>query len=179
MRELTQIPPLDAYPSLDELARAPERAEALSEPTRSILVARCAAVLCALSASGLARFDQQPSENQAAQPERLLTVLEVAEMLSFARGYTYELVRRGEIRALHHGKHWRISLAAVKEFIAKYESERGVDKSVSLMLSRLDDRRTTQASTKGARTRTDRTREAARRPSHDSVEVGVRDLAHS
>jgi hypothetical protein len=42
----------------------------------------------------------------------------------------------------------------------------------------LHDRRATQASAKGARTRTDRTRETARRPSDDRIEVGTRDLAH-
>ena len=166
--------------SLDEIACAPERAADISEPTRSALLARCAAVLAALSASGLTRVEHQPSESyRAADPEqRLLTVTEVGEILRFARGYTYELVRRGEIRALHHGKYWRISLAAVEEFIAKHEGT-AVDRSVSLMLSRLNDRRSIQASTKGARHRPGGTRETARRPSDDGIEVGARRLANS
>jgi excisionase family DNA binding protein len=164
--------------SLDEIACAPERAAKLSELTRSILVARCAAVLCALSAPGLARVEQQPNENQAGDRERLLTVIEVADILRLARGYTYELVRRGEIRALRHGKYWRLSPTAVEEFIRKNENVGTLDKSLSAMLSRLHDRRATQASAKGARTRTDRTRETARRPSDDRIEVGTRDLAH-
>ena len=163
--------------SLDEIACAPGRAVGLSELTRSILVARCAAVLCALSSPGLARVEQQPNENQAA-PERLLTVLEVADILRLARGYTYELVRRGEIRALRHGKYWRLSPTAVEEFIRKNEGVGKVDRSLSNMLSRLHDRRATQTGTKGARTRTDRTRETARRPSDDRIEMGTRDLAH-
>jgi excisionase family DNA binding protein len=96
---------------------------------RSILVARCAAVLAALSASGLAPADQQPIQNhQVAVPEHLLTVSEVGEILGFARGYTYELVRRGDIRAVHRGRYWRVTPAAIEEFIANNEGSRAVDK---------------------------------------------------
>lgn len=170
---------VSAVPSLDEIANAPERAADFSESTRSALLARCAAVLAALSAAGRARIEQRSNENQGTNPERLLTVPEVATILGFARGYTYELVRRGEIRALHHGKYWRITPAAVEEFIRKNESSATLDKSLSNMLSRLDDRRTAKASTQSARIGSDRVGEAARGPSGDPQPMGARVLAGS
>jgi excisionase family DNA binding protein len=171
--------------SLDELLADPVRVRALPRSVRNDLLARCAAVILVLSSA-----DDSPEVRPNAQAvptpgdprasdNNLMTVLEVAEILGFARGYTYELVRRGDIRALHHRKYWRISPAAVEEFIRKNEGAGPVDRSLTSMLSRLHDRRTTQASTKGARTRTDRTRETARRASDDNIEVGTRDIAHS
>ena len=149
----------------------------LDDLNREQLVAVLADALARLISTSIAPSTTTDS-HRADEPERLLTVSEVGEILGFARGYTYELVRKGEIRALHHGKHWRITPAAVEEFIAKNEGSRTVDKSVSLMLSRLHDRRTTQASTKGSRARTDRARETPGRPSDDNIEVGTRVLAN-
>jgi excisionase family DNA binding protein len=139
---------LQAMPLLDDLAREPARAASLSRESRNLLLSRCAAILAALSA-----LDEPASDERggAADPERdrMLTVPEVAELLGFARGYTYELLRRGEIRALHHGKYWRISPTAVAEFIRSHEGRGELARSVNGMLGRITDR---AASAGGART---------------------------
>jgi len=103
--------------------------------------------------------DQREPAVEPAVRAKLLTVPEVAEILGFAPGYTYELVRRGEIRAVHYGKYWRLTPDALEDFIRRREGIRSPDRSLNEMLSRLDDRRSAQASPKGARNR------QARRPS--------------
>jgi len=131
---------LKATPLLDDLAREPARAAGLSRESRSALLSRCAAILAALSALDEPPPDDHTAAGGLAEPERLLTVPEVAELLGFARGYVYELLRRGDIRALHHGKHWRGRPAAVAEFIRSYEGRGEAARSVSSMLGRITDR---------------------------------------
>ena len=171
--------------SLDEVLADPGRARTLPRSVRNDLLALCAAVIVALS-SGDDSAEAKPNAQAAlaAEPKQragdnLLTVPEVAEILGFARGYVYEIVRRGQIRAVHHGKYWRITIAAVEEFIRENEGAGAVDRSLSSMLSRLHDGRAVQASTKGARTRPSGTRKETRSASDDRIEVGARDLAHS
>lgn len=57
--------------------------------------------------------------HESGQP---LTVPQVAELLGFARGYTYEPLRSGEIRALRRGRYWRVTPQSVEDFI---RSKRG------------------------------------------------------
>lgn len=132
---------LKALPLLDDLAREPNRAIGLSREHRGLLLSRCAAILAALSApdDGVAGAGPEVGEPEQ-ERERLLTVPEVSELLGFARGYTYELLRRGEIRALHHGKYWRVRQSALAEFIENYEARGHVARSVSQMLGRLRER---------------------------------------
>jgi len=147
---------LKALPLLDDLAREPNRAAGLSREYRGLLLSRCAAILAALSAPD----DGAPgagAEVAEAEPERerLLTVPEVSELLGFARGYTYEQLRRGEIRALHHGKYWHVRQSALAEFIENYEARGHVARSVSQMLGRLRDRTKAPGATPAARANTD------------------------
>jgi len=167
--------------SLDEVLADPARVRALPRSVRNDLLARCAAVIVTLSSADDSAEVRPNAQTAPATDEQraLLTVPEVAEVLGFARGYTYELVRRGEIRALHHGKYWRISPAAVEEFIRKNEGTGTVDRSLSSMLSRLRDSRAAQTSAKGARPRPSESRKEARGASDDGIKVGARDLAHS
>ncbi len=136
---------LKALPLLDDLVREPARAAGLSRESRSALLSRCAAILAALSALDEPPPDDTTAADGLTERERLLTVPEVAKLLGFARGYTYELLRRGEIRALRHGKHWRVSPAAVTEFIRSHEGRGETARSVSSMLGRITDRSASSA----------------------------------
>jgi len=72
---------LKAMPLLDDLAREPARAAGLSRESRSALLSRCAAILAALSALDEPSTDDHIAAGGPAEPERLLTVPEVAELL--------------------------------------------------------------------------------------------------
>ena len=105
--------------------------------------------------------DQREPPVEPAVRSKLLTVPEVADILGFAPGYTYELVRRGEIRAVHYGKYWRLTADALEDFIRRSEGMGSHDRSLNGMLNKLDDRRSAQA--KGARSRQVRPSEVTRR----------------
>ena len=107
--------------------------------------------------------DQREPPVEPAVRSKLLTVPEVADILVFAPGYTYELVRRGEIRAVHYGKYWRLTADALEDFIRRSEGMGSHDRSLNGMLNKLDDRRSAQASPKGARSRQVRPSEVTRR----------------
>jgi len=109
--------------SLDQLARDPYQASLVPLAERYTLIVRCASIIDAL-----ARTTTEIITNQQRVPaaptlegEALLTIAEVATILRFTRGYTYELVRRGEIRAMHKGKYWRVRKSEVEKFIADSE----------------------------------------------------------
>ena len=107
--------------------------------------------------------DQREPPVEPAVRSKLLTVPEVADILVFAPGYTYELVRRGEIRAVHYGKYWRLTPDALEDFIRRSEWVGSHDRSLNEMLSRLGDRRSAQASAKSVRNRQARPSEATGR----------------
>jgi excisionase family DNA binding protein len=90
---------------------------------RSRLIAQCAAIIVSLTCTTTDTVANQQSDQTppAVEDERLLTVDQVAEILGFASSYVYELLRRGEIRALHHGRYWRVRPAEVEKFIAQHE----------------------------------------------------------
>lgn len=52
----------------------------------------------------------------------MLNVEAAAARMGFARSYVYELVRRGKLRAIRHGKYVRIRAAAIDEWIAENEA---------------------------------------------------------
>src|SRR6516225_2372607 len=112
--------------------------------------------------------DQREVAVEPAVRAKLLTVPEVADILGFAPGYTYELVRRGEIRAVHYGKYWRLTPAALEDFTRRSERIASHDRSLNEMLSRLGDRRSSQGSPKDARNRQTHPNEAIRRLSDNS-----------
>jgi|GEM_PF-6979578 len=137
---------LTPVPSLDELARDPARAATLPPGAAAALLVQCAAVQTVLAARvasaqiSAAAPSVEPADCAA---ETMLTIPEVARILGFARGYTYELVRRGDIRALHHGKYWRIPKTAVDDFIRANAGRGRLDRSMNNMLSRTHDRAAT------------------------------------
>ena len=91
-----------------------------------MLIIQCSAIVMALTGAATdSVISQQPVETvptaQNVPDDRLLTVDHVAEILGFAASYVYELLRRGEILGMHHGKYWRVRRSEVERFIAKHE----------------------------------------------------------
>ena len=58
------------------------------------------------------------ARSQVAQVERLLTVAEVAELLSTTERFPRRLIAERRIRFVHVGRHVRIPESALREFIA-------------------------------------------------------------
>jgi excisionase family DNA binding protein len=109
--------------SLDQLAHDPARAALVSPAERSMLIVQCASIIMALTCTTSDTMTNRQSDQAAptVRDERLLTIDQVAEILRFAPSYTYELVRRGEIRAMRHGRYWRVRPNEVDKFIANHE----------------------------------------------------------
>jgi excisionase family DNA binding protein len=106
--------------TLDEISRDPARVVEVPAAEKSRLIAQCAAIVMALTC-GTPDAAIQRNEQIAPMVESLLTVDQVAASLGFASSYVYELLRRGEIRGMHHGKYWRVRRSEVEKFIAKHE----------------------------------------------------------
>ena len=109
--------------TLDELAGDPSKAALLSAEGRGQLLARCAAVLAALSAASVSAPEHSTHApvQDAPDPHRLLSVREVATATGFARSYVYELLRRGDLPAVRHKKYVRVRAAALEQWIASHE----------------------------------------------------------
>jgi excisionase family DNA binding protein len=60
--------------------------------------------------------------NSQQQPVPLLSVSDVCSALQCGRTFVYELLQKGELRAIKLGRLTRISRAVLEEFIARSES---------------------------------------------------------
>jgi excisionase family DNA binding protein len=108
--------------SLADYLEQPTLASRLSREEACALLVQIKAFEGALLARLLIPESHETKETQRpSEGERLLTVGEVAVMLRYAESYVYELVRRGELRAVRHGKYIRIKPSAVQKFIASHE----------------------------------------------------------
>ena len=110
--------------TLDEIAREPSSASRLSENDRNLLIARAAAVIAILSSKVTKTESNRASDSailRKAKDDTLLTIADVAELLRFVPSYCYELARRGELRAMHHGKYWRVRRSDVDEFVSRHQ----------------------------------------------------------
>jgi excisionase family DNA binding protein len=105
---------------LDELAAHPERAVELRDEERRCVVSQLAALIILLQSSVAAApvGSAAPPEPGA---ERLLTVPATAERLGFAKSYVYEIIRRGELRAVRRGKYVRVRQSAIEEWTRAHE----------------------------------------------------------
>jgi excisionase family DNA binding protein len=88
-----------------------------------MVIVQCASIIAALACTNTESITNSqllpaPPREEA---DALLTIVEVAAALRFTRGYTYELVRRGEIRGMHKGKYWRVRKSEVEKFVVKNE----------------------------------------------------------
>jgi excisionase family DNA binding protein len=113
--------------------------DAIAQGDIPAALAQIAAAQSALTARLLGATAAPPQAPAApAQPpqEKLLTVPEVAKILGFSPGYTYALLRSGQIAAFHHGKFWRVRASVVDEFIRAGEGRSRLDRSLA-RISRL------------------------------------------
>jgi excisionase family DNA binding protein len=112
--------------SLDDNARNTSLAAVIPPGYRNVLIARCAAIIAELAKPTTDIVTDQQGDlkwkaTAAIKEDRLLTIAEVAEIIRFTRGHTYELVRSGELRAMHKGKYWRVRKSEGEKFITDHE----------------------------------------------------------
>lgn len=63
-----------------------------------------------------------PRPGEKAEPaERIYNVREAGELLRYKVSYIYELVKRGELAAIRHGKYITIRESAIRDFIKRNE----------------------------------------------------------
>jgi len=100
--------------TLDLIASDPMRAITLTPEVRALLLVRAAGVITALSAGALT----QPAPTEG---PRLLRIKEVAARLRCSRNHVYELVKRGEISAIHSGKSITVREEAIRAYLHQHE----------------------------------------------------------
>ena len=82
----------------------------------------------------------EPTSSSCAPGPGFLTVKEVAGQLRFSTGHVYELVRRGHLRVVKHGRTIRIPREALAEWQAASQAHRLDDQRWSSGESGADDR---------------------------------------
>lgn len=112
---------LRSLPTLDELAEHPERAAELKDEERRRVVSQLAALIVLLESSAVAITPVSKVAPPEPRAERLLTVPATAERMGFAKSYIYEIIRRGELRAVRRGKYIRVRESAVDEWVRAHE----------------------------------------------------------
>jgi len=121
------------FPTVEEVASHPERAAGLPAEARAALLLRISAALVALS-SGAAQPHVTPAAPKPPTDQtQLLTAEQVAERTGFARSYVYQLLRRGELRAVRRGKYVRVTEQALREWIDRHQEV--MDSKLSTVLS--------------------------------------------
>ncbi len=55
------------------------------------------------------------------EPNRLLTVAQVAEVLSVRKSHAYELIRRNEIPAIRLGRYVRVRLSDLRRWVVNHQ----------------------------------------------------------
>lgn len=119
---------LAPVPSLAELAADPTRVAEIPPATAAALLATLAGLQPLLLARALAPVEGGHGEAD----DRLLTIPQVAKLLTVPPAFAYELARRGEIPTVRLGrKYLRVSIRALQKCLA----EKGLDKRVSYMYS--------------------------------------------
>lgn len=117
----TELASAPAIPSINELVTNPARLTELPAEQRRRLVARLAAMILVLE-SGEDAPAPPPAAERPQHDDRLLTVEEAAKHMGFAKSYVYEMIRRGELRAVRRGKYVRVRESAIAEWIAQHEA---------------------------------------------------------
>jgi|SRR5215469_293481 len=62
-----------------------------------------------------------PAGEDGHRSERICNVREAGELLRYKYSYVYELVKRGELAAIRHGKYITIRESAIRDFIRRNE----------------------------------------------------------
>jgi excisionase family DNA binding protein len=106
-----------AHHSLDEIARNPELARAISPQNARSLMAQCAAVMAAL-ATIRSGCSCSRSEDANAKPDELLTTAEAADRLSMSRDWVYR--HAGKLPfTVRQGRALRFSSSGIDDYIRK------------------------------------------------------------
>jgi excisionase family DNA binding protein len=124
--DLTSLSNPVAVPDLDELEADSALADSLPVPVLADRARRAARLAADLQTALIARAVYG---GLSPEPDRLLAVPKVAEILEFTEQYVYELIRRGHLPAVRSGKYVRVSASAVDSFI-KNGPGNGVDSSI-------------------------------------------------
>jgi len=98
--------------TLDLIAANPSQASKLAPEVRAMLITRAASVIAVLSAVAITT---SPS------PVELLKIPEVAARLRCTRGHIYELIKRGDLPAVHVGKALVVRADAIDDYVHRHE----------------------------------------------------------
>jgi excisionase family DNA binding protein len=91
-----------------------EKKDTLANPSEALIAILDAARKSLSNGSGRTNGNEQATE-------RIYNVREAGELLRYKTSYIYELVKRGELAAIRHGKYITIRESAIREFIARNE----------------------------------------------------------
>src|SRR5437867_10666165 len=112
--EITSASHLVPAPGLDDLEADLGLADSLPVPMLADRARRAARLAADLQTALIARA---VSREASPEPDRLLAIPKVAEILEFTEQYVYELIRRGHLPAVRSGKYVRVSASAVESFM--------------------------------------------------------------
>ena len=113
---------VSVVPSLDDVAADPSCAHNLAPSVRAALVGQCAAVLAALAGTLIAAEELADEARQIGQEDDpIVTVPRAAEMMGYKPSYVYELIRRGELPSIQHGKYVTLRASSVQGWLREHE----------------------------------------------------------
>lgn len=165
-------------PTLDQLATEPAKAATLPLETVEALLSQCSVAQGALVARLLTARDQvnSPTGVSIDQP-RLLTIPEAAQLLGVAKGYAYELARRGAIPTIRFGKYVRVCLTDLWEWVARHQ-EKGLDLGLCVTHSSSRERHGGSTASQSPGAHPSSTGRAARRDRQQRGPVGAGRAGH-
>ncbi len=158
--------------TLDELLADPAKVAGLPAEAILPLIAQLAALQSTLAARLAA--DRASGDNQA-EPQaedRLLTMAQVATVLSVPTGYARELGWRGDLPTVRVGKYVRVRRSDLDEWVVRHR-EKGLDRELGVALNSPRDRQRGPASSQAARPHPGRIRRTHRRAPRDRQPVGA------
>jgi excisionase family DNA binding protein len=135
---------------LPEILADPSKAAKIQVSAIPALMAQLAATQSALAARLIEGASVVPEIGAVTETDRAISVEEAAERLSFTKQYLYELIRRGEIPAIKHGKYIRIRENDLSAWMQKH-IENPLDKRLYHPYISLYDRKATPKNKKVAR----------------------------
>ena len=112
--DLSVKPPLSEIPSLDELAKQPERAAQVPAHVAVVFLAQIASLQPLLLHRALLGTQHGPN------PDDLLTVPQVAARLKVSEYRAYELCRQGLLKSVRLGKSVRVTPSALADYVARH-----------------------------------------------------------
>jgi len=152
----------------------PESLDKIPRAQIAPLIVQLASMQSALAArlsESPGKAEDQPMESQ--DHNALITVEEMAKRTAFTEQYCYDLIRRGEIPAVHAGKYVRIRPEDLNSWIDKH-TEKKVDNELYSVYSNTYERKRTSQNQKGTRSNSSTTSRADRSFSKHIGQMGTR-----